>query len=79
MPKRLSTSRSPIRGPAAARIFDWDAARARLEELNARAEDPTLWNDAAAAQALMRERNRLADQIDGVRGAWSATSPTRWS
>ncbi|QYU66977.1 peptide chain release factor 2 [Leptolyngbya sp. 15MV] len=49
------------------RHLDWDAAVVRLEELNARAEDPGLWNKADAAQAVMRERNRLAAQIDGVR------------
>ncbi|MCW3476714.1 peptide chain release factor 2 [Limobrevibacterium gyesilva] len=49
------------------RHLDWDAAIARLDELNHRAEDPALWNDAAAAQVLMRERNRLAAQIEGVR------------
>jgi peptide chain release factor 2 len=37
-----------------------------LAELNARAEDPNLWNDAAAAQKLMRERNQLASQMEGV-------------
>ena len=36
-------------------------------ELNNRAEDPALWSDAEAAQKLMRERNRLAGLIDGVR------------
>jgi peptide chain release factor 2 len=35
--------------------------------LNAKAEDPTLWNDPDAAQALMRERTRLADQVERVR------------
>ena len=30
-------------------------------------EDPTLWDDAEAAQALMRERTRLATQIEAVR------------
>ncbi|MEN0074822.1 MAG: peptide chain release factor 2, partial [Paracraurococcus sp.] len=49
------------------RHLDWDAALRRLDELNARAEDPSLWNDAAAAQALMRERGRIADQVEGVR------------
>jgi len=38
-----------------------------LDELNALSEDPALWNDATAAQALMRERNRLAGLIEGVR------------
>ncbi|MBR0683445.1 peptide chain release factor 2 [Roseomonas eburnea] len=49
------------------RHLDWDAAVRRLEELNARAEDPTLWNDAAEAGRVMRERGRLAEQIEGVR------------
>ena len=30
-------------------------------------EDPTLWDDAEAAQVLMRERTRLATQIEAVR------------
>jgi peptide chain release factor 2 len=49
------------------RHLDWDAAVLRLQELNARAEDPDLWNKADEAQAVMRERNRLAAQIEGVR------------
>ncbi len=39
----------------------------RLDELDARAEDPAFWNDAAAAQGLMRERTRLATQVEAVR------------
>jgi peptide chain release factor 2 len=35
--------------------------------LNNKAEDPTLWNDAAEAQKLMRERQQLDDGISGVR------------
>ena len=38
-----------------------------MDELNALSEDPALWNDAAAAQTLMRERNRLSGLIEGVR------------
>ena len=45
----------------------WETAEARLEELNARAEDPNLWNDPAHAQKVMRERQRLADAIDGYK------------
>ena len=48
------------------RHLDWDAAVVRLEELNARAEDPELWNKADEAQTVMRERNRLAAQVEGV-------------
>jgi peptide chain release factor 2 len=35
----------------------------RLAELNARVEDPDLWNDPARAQAVMRERTRLDDAL----------------
>ncbi|HWA78793.1 MAG TPA: peptide chain release factor 2 [Acetobacteraceae bacterium] len=49
------------------RHLDWDAATTRLAELNARVEDPALWDDPATAQALMRERTRLAEGIDAVR------------
>jgi peptide chain release factor 2 len=45
----------------------WDTAEHRLEELNAMAEDPALWNDPARAQKLMRDRQVLADAIDGYR------------
>ena len=45
----------------------WETAEARLEELNARAEDPDLWSDPARAQKVMRERQRLADSIDGYK------------
>ncbi|MCP1335685.1 peptide chain release factor 2 [Futiania mangrovi] len=39
--------------------LDWDRALDRLEELNARVEDPSLWNDPTQAQEIMRERQRL--------------------
>jgi len=51
--------------------FDWDAALDRLHELDAKSEDPTLWDKPAEAQALMRERQRLADQIGSVRAMMS--------
>ncbi|HET6469727.1 MAG TPA: peptide chain release factor 2 [Geminicoccaceae bacterium] len=46
------------------RHLDWDRAVVRLDELNSLAEDPKLWEDAAKAQEIMRERNRLAAGID---------------
>ena len=52
--------------------FDWDPALRRLDELNARAEDPSLWDKPEAAQTLMRERNLLASQVDRVRQLESA-------
>ena len=48
-------------------VFDWDVALRRLDELNARSEDPTLWDKPEAAQTLMKERNRLAASVDSVR------------
>jgi peptide chain release factor 2 len=47
-------------------IFDWDAALIRLSELDARAEDPSLWNNAAAAQEMMRERGRISGLVESV-------------
>ena len=44
--------------------MNWETARYRLEEFNARVEDPTLWNDPEAAQKMMRERQMLVDAID---------------
>ncbi len=40
-----------------------ETAKHRLEEFDARVEDPTLWDDPAAAQKLMRERQMLVDKI----------------
>ncbi|MDX5384826.1 MAG: peptide chain release factor 2 [Rhodobacterales bacterium] len=48
--------------------MDWEMAPHRLEEFNARVEDPTLWDDPEKAQALMRDRQNLVDAIDTVKG-----------
>src|SRR5688500_2217116 len=45
------------------RFIDWDKAQRRLGELNAKVEDPALWNDPKAAQEVMRERRRLEEAI----------------
>src|SRR4051794_23229022 len=45
------------------RFLDWDRALRRLDELNARVEDSTLWDDPKAAQEVMRERRRLEEAI----------------
>ncbi len=44
--------------------LDWDTAQHRLEEFNARVEDPNLWDDPAAAQKLMRDRQMLVDAME---------------
>jgi peptide chain release factor 2 len=48
------------------RFLDWDRAVRRLEELNQRVEDPSLWDDAKAAQEVMRERRRLDEAISAT-------------
>jgi peptide chain release factor 2 len=49
------------------RFLDWDKALRRLDELNARVEDPQLWNDQKQAQEVMRERQRLESAIGATR------------
>ncbi|PWJ12145.1 peptide chain release factor 2 [Jannaschia seohaensis] len=46
--------------------IDWETAAHRLEEFNAMIEDPTLWDDPARAQKLMRDRQALMDGIEGI-------------
>ena len=45
------------------RFLDWDRALKRLDELNAKVEDSSLWDDPKAAQDVMRERRRLDEAI----------------
>ena len=47
--------------------MEWETAAHRMEEFNAMTEDPDLWNDPAHAQKVMRERQKLADGIDGYK------------
>ncbi|WP_126172457.1 peptide chain release factor 2 [Altericroceibacterium xinjiangense] len=48
------------------RSLDWDRAVRRLDELNARVEDPKLWDDPKEAESVMRERRRLESAIGTV-------------
>ncbi|MFT3986561.1 peptide chain release factor 2 [Aestuariivirga sp.] len=48
------------------RHLDWDAAQRRLAELNAKAEDPSIWGDPQKAQEIMRKRNDLDGRIKTV-------------
>jgi peptide chain release factor 2 len=48
-------------------IFDWDSISQRLEELNARAEDPNLWSKPQIAQKVMRQRQALEQAVAGYR------------
>ena len=63
-PRRLTSSSPP---DCSGGVFDWDAALRRLHELDARSEDPTLWDKPAEAQALMRERQGLAGRVAAVK------------
>ena len=62
LPQPTSSSRSTCSGG----VFDWDVSLRKLDELNARVEDPTLWDKPDEAQAVSRERSRLADAIGAV-------------
>ncbi|WP_108860394.1 peptide chain release factor 2 [Ruegeria sp. Alg231-54] len=47
-----------------AQRMDYVTAPHRLEEFNARVEDPNLWDNPENAQKLMRERQMLVDAIE---------------
>src|SRR5881394_3435236 len=61
-PRPTSSSRSTCSGG----VFDWEPALRKLDELNARVEDPSLWNNAEEAQAVSRERARLTASVEAV-------------
>ncbi|MDX3908736.1 MAG: peptide chain release factor 2 [Sphingobium sp.] len=58
------------------RFLDWDRALRRLDELNARVEDPTLWDDPKKAQEVMRERTRLDSALNATRAIDSEKNDT---
>ncbi|RYD93177.1 MAG: PCRF domain-containing protein, partial [Sphingomonadales bacterium] len=58
------------------RFLDWDRALRRLDELNNRVEDPKLWDDARAAQEVMRERRRLDEAVSAVKAIEQECSDT---
>ena len=47
--------------------LDWERALRRLEELDARVQDPALWDDPKQAQAITQEQKRLETAINTVR------------
>ncbi|WP_426023480.1 peptide chain release factor 2 [Brevundimonas sp. PWP3-1b1] len=49
------------------RRLDWDVALRKLDELNARVEDPTLWDKPEQAQAVSRDRSQLEAKINTVK------------
>src|SRR5688500_18872611 len=58
------------------RFLDWDRAQRRLEELNAKVEEPALWDDPKAAQDVMRERRRLEEAINATQAIERELSDT---
>ena len=49
------------------KFLDWERALRRFDELNARVEDPKLWDNPKEAEAVMRERRQLEASIGTVR------------
>ena len=47
-----------------ARRMDIETAPHRREEFDARIEDPDLWSDPARAQSIMRDRQKLIDEME---------------
>ncbi len=47
--------------------LDWERALRRLDELDARVQDPTLWDDPKQAQAITQEQKRLESAVNTVR------------
>ncbi|MFO6429501.1 peptide chain release factor 2 [Erythrobacter sp. W302b] len=46
--------------------LDWDRALRRLDELNARVQDPNLWDNPKQAQAISREQKTLETAVNTV-------------
>ena len=46
--------------------LDWERALRRLDELNARVQDPSLWDNPKEAQAINREQKQLETAIGTV-------------
>jgi peptide chain release factor 2 len=46
--------------------LDWERALRRLDELNARVQDPSLWDNPKQAQAVSREQKQLENAVNTV-------------
>ncbi|NMG63392.1 peptide chain release factor 2 [Azoarcus indigens] len=51
------------RGRELRRYLDYDEKSSKLEEVNRALEDPAVWNDAARAQELGKEKRQLEDVV----------------
>ncbi|MCR2833711.1 peptide chain release factor 2 [Parerythrobacter lacustris] len=47
--------------------LDWERALRRLEELNSRVQDPSLWDNPKEAQAIGREQKQLETSVNTVK------------
>lgn len=47
--------------------LDWERSLRRLDELDARVQDPSLWDNPRQAQAISREQKRLETAVSTVR------------
>ena len=47
-------------------IFDYDAKRERLTEVQRELEQPDVWDNPQRAQDLGRERSRLEEEVEGI-------------
>ena len=47
-------------------IFDYDASKEKLEEVNGELEDPAVWNDPKKAQALGKEKSALEMIVETI-------------
>jgi peptide chain release factor 2 len=63
--------------PSCGGIFDFDAKRARLEEVVRQAEDPALWDDPKRAQELGKERKALEGVVLNLDKIGQTLSDTR--
>jgi peptide chain release factor 2 len=57
---------SPRASRICAGIFDLDELRARLDELEHISATPDFWDDQERAQRLMKERNSVAEAVEGA-------------
>ncbi len=62
----------PIERPNCGGIFDFDAKKTRLAEVSKILEDSTVWNDAARAQELGKERSGLEEIVTDIEKVESA-------
>jgi peptide chain release factor 2 len=63
--------------PSCGGIFDFDAKRARLDEVVRQAEDPALWDDPKRAQELGKERKALEGVVLNLEKIGQTVSDTR--